>query len=97
MPTTVNELEVPIARRTLQPDDCVLFVVDIQERLLPPIFNKDQLIRNAQLLIRLASILNLPVIATTQISSRTPQRAQPVKRIQCTGVKLPAISRKIPA
>jgi nicotinamidase-related amidase len=66
MPTAINELEVPIARRTLQPDDCILFVVDIQEKLLPPIFNKDQLVRNTQLLIRLANILGLPVIASTQ-------------------------------
>lgn len=61
-----SSLEVPASARTLQPDDCVLFVVDIQEKLLPPIFNKDQLVRNAQLLIRLAGLLQIPVIATTQ-------------------------------
>ena len=66
MTNTLNELEVPAARRILQHMECVLVVVDIQEKLLPPIFNKDQLIRNSQLLIRLASLLNLPVIATTQ-------------------------------
>lgn len=68
MTTTLNELEIPAARRTLQPDDCVLVVVDIQEKLLPPIFNNEQLVRNSQLLIRLAKILNLPTIVTTQYS-----------------------------
>jgi len=68
MSTVFNETEAPAARRTLQPDDCVLVVVDIQEKLLPPIFNKEQLVRNSQLLIRLAKILNLPVVATTQYS-----------------------------
>lgn len=68
MTTTLKDLEVPVARRTLQSDDCVLIVVDIQEKLLPPIFNKDQLVRNSQLLIRLANILHLPVMATTQYS-----------------------------
>lgn len=63
-----SSLEIPAAACTLQPGDCVLFVVDIQEKLLPPIFNKDQLVRNSQLLIRLASLLHLPVIATTQYS-----------------------------
>jgi nicotinamidase-related amidase len=66
MTTAINELEVPAARRTFQPDECILLVVDIQEKLLPPIFNKEQLIRNSQLLIRLAGLLRLPVIATTQ-------------------------------
>jgi nicotinamidase-related amidase len=66
MTTTLNELEIPVARRTIQPDECVLIVVDVQEKLLPPIYNKEQLVRNAQLLIRLADLLNLPMIATTQ-------------------------------
>jgi nicotinamidase-related amidase len=68
MPTALHEVEAPMARRTLQPDECVLFVVDIQEKLLPPIFNREQLVRNSQLLIRLANILHLPIIATTQYS-----------------------------
>jgi nicotinamidase-related amidase len=56
------------ARRTLEPQHCALVVVDIQEKLLPPIFNKEALVKNSQLLIRLAKILDLPVMATTQYS-----------------------------
>jgi nicotinamidase-related amidase len=55
-----------IARRPLEADHCALVVVDIQEKLLPPIFNKDTLVKNSQLLIRLANILSIPVMATTQ-------------------------------
>src|SRR3954447_8735695 len=66
MTTILNEVDAPAARRNLQPDECVLVVVDIQEKLLPPIFNKEQLVRNSQLLIRLAGLLTIPVIATTQ-------------------------------
>jgi len=54
------------ARRILRPEDCALAVIDIQEKLLPPIFEKDRLVRNAQLLVRLADILSLPVIVSTQ-------------------------------
>jgi nicotinamidase-related amidase len=54
------------ARRPLRPEDCALAVIDIQERLLQPIFEKERLVRNAQLLVRLANILNLPVIVSTQ-------------------------------
>jgi nicotinamidase-related amidase len=55
-----------IARTPLEVDRCALLVVDIQEKLLPPIFQKEQLIRNSQLLIRLAGILKLPALMTTQ-------------------------------
>jgi len=54
------------ARRMLRPEDCALAVIDIQEKLLPPIFEKERLVRNAQLLVRLADILSLPVIVSTQ-------------------------------
>lgn len=55
-----------VARRPLEADKSALIVVDIQEKLLPPIFEKERLVRNAQLLLRLARILDLPVLATTQ-------------------------------
>lgn len=55
-----------IARRSLNADSCALVVVDIQEKLLPPIVQKDQLVRNSQLLIRAAGILKIPAIASTQ-------------------------------
>ena len=55
-----------IARRPLEANFCALVVIDIQEKLLPPIFRKEQLIRNSQLLIRLAGILKMPILMTTQ-------------------------------
>lgn len=55
-----------IARLSLDPARCALIVVDIQEKLLPPIFQKEQLVRNSQLLIRLAGILNIPALVTVQ-------------------------------
>jgi nicotinamidase-related amidase len=61
-PTDSTEM----ARRTLEAEQCALVVVDIQEKLLPPIFEKDRLVRNAQLLIRLAGILKIPALVTTQ-------------------------------
>jgi nicotinamidase-related amidase len=56
------------ARRPLEADQCALVVVDIQQKLLPPIFNKDELVRNSQLLVRLATILSIPIMLTTQYS-----------------------------
>ena len=55
-----------IARRPLEAEHCALLVVDIQTKLLPPIFQKEQLVRNARLLIRTAEILKIPAVISTQ-------------------------------
>ena len=55
-----------IARRPLEAEQCALIVVDIQSKLLPPIWERERLLRNSQLLIRLAGILEIPVIVSTQ-------------------------------
>ena len=55
-----------IARRPLEAEQCALIVVDMQEKLLPPIWEKERLVRNARLLIRLAGILKIPALVTTQ-------------------------------
>jgi nicotinamidase-related amidase len=68
-----------IARQPLEADRCALIVVDIQEKLLPPIFQKQQLLKNSQLLIRLAGILKIPALLTTQyargLGNTTPEIA----------------------
>src|SRR5215472_10445581 len=54
------------ARRPLRLKDCALAVIVIQEKLLPSMFEKERVVRNAQLLVRLADILSLPVLVSTQ-------------------------------
>jgi nicotinamidase-related amidase len=55
-----------LARRPLEAEQCALIVVDMQEKLLPPIWEKERLVKNAQLLIRMAGILKIPALVTTQ-------------------------------
>ncbi len=62
-----------IARRPLEAEKCALVVIDIQEKLLPPIFQKEQLVRNAQLLIRAAQILKIPALLSTQYAKALGQ------------------------
>ncbi|MBI3645141.1 MAG: isochorismatase family protein [Acidobacteriales bacterium] len=57
-----------IARRPLEAEQCARIVVDIQEKLLPFEWEKERLVRNSQLLIRLAGVLKIPAIVTTQYS-----------------------------
>jgi nicotinamidase-related amidase len=63
-PHAVDHAEV--ARQSLDAERCALLVVDIQEKLLPPIFQKEQLVRNSQLLIRAAGVMKIPAIVSTQ-------------------------------
>src|SRR5580693_7902120 len=64
IPPTIDYVEM--ARRPLEAEQCALVVIDIQEKLLPPIFLREQLVRNAKLLIRAAGILKIPAIVSTQ-------------------------------
>jgi nicotinamidase-related amidase len=64
MPVETDYSEM--ARRPLKAEQCALIVVDMQEKLLPPIWEKERLVRNVQLLIRLAGILKIPALVTTQ-------------------------------
>ncbi len=55
-----------MARRPLDAEQCALIVVDVQEKLLPPIWEKDRFVRNVQLLTRLARTLKIPALVTVQ-------------------------------
>ena len=90
--TTTNDLR-EVARQPLDAEHTALVVVDIQEKLLPPIHEKERLIRNAQLLLRLASIQKIPVLATTQyakglgatvpeISALFPAGTSPIDKLE---------------
>jgi nicotinamidase-related amidase len=71
MVTTIDSIHsaadyAEMARRPLEAEQCALVVIDIQEKLLPPIFQKDHLVKNTQLLIRAAGILKIPAMVSTQ-------------------------------
>ena len=52
--------------RLISNGDSVLVVVDMQERLIPKIFNQHTVTSNAITLIKSAEILNIPIIVTEQ-------------------------------
>jgi len=55
---------MPIPR--LRPDDSVLLVIDIQERLMPTLVDSDRLMHNSAILLRIAAELDLPYLVTEQ-------------------------------
>ena len=52
--------------RRLKPEECVLMVVDVQERLLPQIHEHDHVNAQCAKLARGASVLGVPIIWTEQ-------------------------------
>jgi nicotinamidase-related amidase len=73
------------ARRALNPAECVLIVIDIQEKLLPPVFEGNRVVKNSQLLIHAADILDLPTIATTQYAKGLGETVSDVKSLLPNG------------
>ncbi len=54
----------------LAPEQCALLVVDIQDRMMQAIPARDEVVKNAVLLMKAANILRIPVLATTQYAAR---------------------------
>jgi nicotinamidase-related amidase len=50
----------------LERERTALVVVDLQQKLLPAIAESERVLRNSLLLLRLARVLDLPVVLTTQ-------------------------------
>ncbi|RJX25438.1 MAG: isochorismatase family protein [Desulfurivibrio sp.] len=56
--------------KRLEPARCGLLVVDIQERMMRVIPEREEVVKNSVLLLKAARILKLPVVATTQYAAR---------------------------
>ena len=78
-PTNAEMTE--IARRPLEASECALIVIDVQERLLAPIFEKERLVKNVQLLLRVAPILEIPILATTQYAKGLGETVREVRSL----------------
>jgi nicotinamidase-related amidase len=55
---------------TLLPQECCLVVIDPQERLMAKIHEAERVVRNISLMVRLAAVLDMPVITCTQNKER---------------------------
>jgi nicotinamidase-related amidase len=54
------------AARILNPQDCVLVIIDPQIKLMPAILEAERVIKNCVLLLRHGQILSIPTVVTTQ-------------------------------
>lgn len=65
----------------LDANSTTLLLIDLQERLMPVIAERERVIRGCRLLLRLAGVLRLPVIATTQYEKGLGPMAQPIAEL----------------
>jgi nicotinamidase-related amidase len=54
------------AMSLLRPERAVILAVDLQEKLLPAIADGPRVVKNTVLILRLAKVLSIPVVLTTQ-------------------------------
>lgn len=69
----------------LDPQQCALLVVDIQENLMKVIHGREEVARNTALLIKAAKVLQVPIVATTQYVARIGEFV-PVVQEELTGI-----------
>jgi len=50
----------------MEKGNTVLLIVDIQEKLIDPIWNKDTMVSNVETLIQLARVFEMPILVTEQ-------------------------------
>lgn len=67
---------MPIPRLKL--DDTALLVIDVQQRLLPTLADRERLLNNCAVLLAMAEVLELPVIVTEQNPGGLGRTAEPL-------------------
>jgi nicotinamidase-related amidase len=68
-------------------EECVLVVIDVQERLMPVIAQKDMVLQNILRTLRFAQLLDIPVVITEQekLGPTLPEIAAEAVRVQPVG------------
>jgi nicotinamidase-related amidase len=64
----------------LSREDCILVVIDVQEKLMPAISNQERVVENVVRLVRFSNIVGLPVVVTEQekLGATLPEVAKEV-------------------
>ncbi|MHB8896246.1 MAG: isochorismatase family protein [Candidatus Geothermincolia bacterium] len=83
--------------------DCVLVVIDVQEKLLAVMSDKDAVLENATKLVRFANITGLPVLVTEQekLGPTVPSLAdeikdfEPIMKLDFDAYQVPQFVKKL--
>lgn len=81
-----------IKRFCIDKDECVLMVVDIQDRLAKAMFNEEQIKKNSKVLIEFANIFSMPIIVTEQNPNALGNTNQELLSAVCNHIVVPKMS-----
>lgn len=72
----------------LDPEDCIIVIIDVQERLVPVVMDREVLIQNIIKLLKFAKVFNLQVVFTEQ-----EKLGPTIKEVRdvCDGVVVPKV------
>ncbi len=65
----------------LRRDETVLIVVDVQQKLVPAMFEAERVVRNVALLARAAKLLQIPTIVTEQNPQKLGETVESLHRV----------------
>jgi len=68
------------ARKLIQPSSTALVVIDLQEKLLPAIHGREEIVENTQKLLHLARALGLKTLVTTQYRKGLAGNPRPARQ-----------------
>jgi len=66
---------------TLSPNDTSLLVIDFQEKLVPAMYRSEDTVKNAGILIKIATALELPTIVTEQYPKGIGHTVEPLSSL----------------
>nr|WP_157885391.1 isochorismatase family protein [Ndongobacter massiliensis] len=76
---TFNEMESKIERYRLRRTDAVLFIIDIQEKLLPIMQNQMETVKNTDVLLQAAQAYNIPALYSEQYPKGLGATVKPLR------------------
>ena len=72
----------------LNAEDSVLLIIDIQEKLLRAVFNKEELEKKSGIITKTAAILNIPIFVTEQYPTGLGETVTALKNIFAENTKI---------
>ena len=72
----------------LKPENCLTLAIDYQERLVPPVEDRETLIKNSRILLEGLGVLGLPLIVSRQYPEKLGDSIPEIKEVTGPGLVL---------
>lgn len=88
---------------TIKQTNSVLLIIDLQQKLMPAIFEGKKVLKNAKYLVSAAELMEIPIVATEQnpnglgetVPELLPDRVKTLSKTTFNGLHTPSISNAL--